>query len=54
MQALLSEFAVVLGVLMDTEPNFLAENFIKLVEVFLVFRDLDDEDEGLLDRGPCG
>jgi len=46
----LGEFAAVLGVLVNTELNVFAKMFVELVEVLLVFRDLADEVEGLLDK----
>ena len=46
----LSEFAAVLGVLMDTELNALAKSLVDLVKVLLVFCDLADEVERLLDK----
>jgi hypothetical protein len=45
-----SEFAAVLGVLVNTELNVLAERLVKLVEIVLVFRDLAEKVEGLLDE----
>jgi len=43
-------FAAVLGVLMDTKLNVLAKNLVELVEILLVFHDLADEVERLLDK----
>jgi len=44
------KFAAVLGVLMDTKLNVLAESLVELVEILLVFHDLADEVERLLDK----
>jgi len=46
----LGKFAAVLGVLVNTKLNVFAKTFVELVEVLLVFRDLTDEVEGLLDE----
>lgn len=45
----LGELRTVLGVLVDTQLDVLAERLVELVEVVLVLRDLGDEVEALLD-----
>ena len=46
----LSELAAVLGVLVDTELDVLAEGLVELVEVVLVLRNLGEEVHALLDE----
>ena len=46
----LSELAAVLGVLVDTELDGLAERLVELVEVVLVLRNLGEEVKALLDK----
>ena len=46
----LGELAAVLGVLVDTELDVLAEGLVELGKVVLVLRDLGEEVEGLLDE----
>ena len=45
----LSELAAVLGVLVDTELQVLAEGLVELSEVILILGDLSEEVEALLD-----
>jgi len=45
-----SELATVLGILVNTELDVLAEGFVELGEVVLILSNLADEVEGLLDK----
>ena len=46
----LSELAAVLGILMDTKLDVLAERLVELVEVVLVLRNLAEQVKALLDE----